>query len=389
MKITKKIISAFLALSLITGISIPVSNASFNNEISSISEKSTADINAVASEVRKHFVNRENEFVVDIPFELLEDVSNIKKIMSLAVKDTDESSPVEGDYLAWTTGKSSFSFVPDMSTGCYKTTFTMKYRTTAEQEAELDEKVAEILNELDVYSASDYEKIKAVHDYVLQNTEYNLYGDEYIYSAYGACINGEAVCQGYSLIMYRLLSELGINTRIIPGTAGGGDHMWNLVELYGKYYYIDATFDDGDGVYKYAYFLKGSEDFDSYGLTSDSHVFDASNFTSSLYADYSDGDFLARFDISPTAFDPSAPVVTTATTTTTTTTTEITEEYEYGDLNHDGKISVADLVYCSNYVLAVENAEYSCDLNNDNRTDVFDVIIMRQIISDIILNQIN
>ena len=57
------------------------------------------------------------------------------------------------------------------------------------------------------------------------------------------------------------------------------------------------------------------------------------------------------------------PNLTTTTTTTittkTTTTSALSDEYEYGDLNHDGKISIADLVYVSNHVLDIEPAEYS------------------------------
>lgn len=385
MKLTKRILSAVLTLSLTAGVSIPAVYEKSTN-ISAVAVDSANKMQEVADELRQHLVNRETEFEINIPSELLDDVSNIKNIISLAVKDTSESSAVEGDYLAWILGLSSFEFSYSMD-GYVTTSFEMEYCTTAEQEAELTEKVAEILDELDVYSANDYEKIKAVYDYVLNNVTYNLDASDLKYSAYGACINGEAICQGYSLLMYRLLSELGINVRCIPGDACGGSHMWNMVELYGKYYYIDATFDDGM-IDEYQYFLRGSEDFDSY-IEKYPHEFKPEDYTSFYYADYTDGDFLARFDISPTAFDPSAPVVTNPPATTVYTTTGMTEEFEYGDLNHDGEVSVADLVYCSNYVLAVEKTEYSCDLNNDNRTDVFDVIIMRGIIGDKLSKKLN
>lgn len=400
MKITKRILSTFLALSLTAGISFPAANAyDFTHNPDIVSEKTAADMETIATEIRKHLVSRETEFKISIPFELLEDASNIKKMISLAVKDTPESSPVEGDYLAWTTGKSNFGFMPDMASGCYITTFTMSYRTTAEQEVEMDNKVAEILNELNVDSASDYEKIKAVHDYVINHVTYNLNGSDLKYSAYGAAIEGEAVCQGYSLLMYRLLSELGINVRLIPGTANGGGHAWNLVELYGKYYYIDATFDDGVKN-KSAYFLKGSEDFDSYDRAALPHVFDTTNFTSSLYADYLDGDFLARFDISPTAFDPSAPIVTTppVTTTaaistiktttipvTTTVTPPVSLEYVLGDIDGDGRIDSNDatsvlVVYgrlsTSQDSGLTDEQKKAADVNSDGRIDASDSSII-------------
>ncbi len=68
----------------------------------------------------------------------------------------------------------------------------------------------------------------------------------------------------------------------------------------------------------------------------------------------------------------------TESVTTTTTVPEIT--YAKGDLNHDGKISVADLVCCANQVLGAARSKFSCDVNNDNVADVFDVIIMRKIV---------
>ena len=76
---------------------------------------------------------------------------------------------------------------------------------------------------------------------------------------------------------------------------------------------------------------------------------------------------------------------TTTTKKSTTTTKPITTTapepvYEQGDLNHDGKISIADLVCCANQVLGAARSKFSCDVNNDNVADVFDVIIMRKIV---------
>lgn len=307
MKLTKRILSAVLALSLTAGGSLPAVSAYDISEAVSVSSKTDIAMEAYASEYRKHLVNRETEFSISVSSEFMEDMNNVFKMISLAVKDTPESSAVEGDYLAWVLSYSNFNF--KYNSGQYDIITKMDYNTTAEQETELDKKVTEILDKLNVYSASDYEKIKAVHDYVIENVSYHLSNDMIYHTAYGAGINGEAVCQGYSLLMYRLLSELGINVRCVPGDAGG-PHMWNMVELYGKYYYIDATFDDGM-INKYAYFLKGSQDFDEYDKDGETtHIFNTDGYTSSYYADYTDGDFLARFDISPTAYDPSAPVVT-------------------------------------------------------------------------------
>ncbi len=93
----------------------------------------------------------------------------------------------------------------------------------------------------------------------------------------------------------------------------------------------------------------------------------------------------------PTSMTTKISTTTTKKSKKTTTTTKITEPvtttttvpeitYAKGDLNHDGKISIADLVCCANQVLGVSRSKFSCDVNDDNIADVFDVIIMRKIV---------
>lgn len=62
---------------------------------------------------------------------------------------------------------------------------------------------------------NDYENTKAIYDYLCQNITYgndNLNDDTYLlkYTAYAALINKTAVCQGYAVLLYRLLLEEGI-----------------------------------------------------------------------------------------------------------------------------------------------------------------------------------
>lgn len=93
--------------------------------------------------------------------------------------------------------------------------------------------------------------------------------------------------------------------------------------------------------------------------------------------------------VNPTTTTKKSTTTTEKTTTTTkkttttepiTTTTTVPETYAKGDLNHDGKISIADLVCCANQVLGVSRSKFSCDVNDDGIADVFDVIIMRKIV---------
>lgn len=328
MKTVKKIISSVLALSLITGAYTPVISSAvyYDNSIQTMAETSKSYDDCVV-EIREHFLKRDTEFTLEIPSELFSGFQDLRDMIADACNETD--NPVGGDYLRWTTGKVSYGAGFNGSTAVI--TVNIAYRTTAEQEAELDEKVAEILASLDLGSGSDYDKAKAAYDYVAQNVRYNLNGNNMKFCAYGAGIQGEAVCEGYSLLLYRLLMELGIKCRVLSGDAGG-PHAWNMAEIDGIYYFMDVTFDSTRTSNDHSFFLKGSDDFDK------THKFDVSDLialnTPYYYDYYKDGDFLSRFNISKTAYDPLNPPATNSTTTTsatttqttTTTTTTITEE---------------------------------------------------------------
>ena len=101
---------------------------------------------------------------------------------------------------------------------------------------------------------SDYEKVKAVHDYIVLYNEYRYVSG----GAYKAICKGTSACNGYGLAFYEIMTELGI-----PCTIELGDnHMWNSVKIDGEWYNIDCTWDDpGDGTVHYDYFLKSDQDF--------------------------------------------------------------------------------------------------------------------------------
>ena len=186
-----------------------------------------------------------------------------KQLLDLAMMHT--GNPSEGDYIKWQYGgcKASTSyFTDDTGMCCMTITFTCTYYTTGEQESVLDERINEVLAELNVYEADDYEKVRAIYDYVCTHVEYDYENDDDYklkYTAYAALINGKAVCQGYALLFYRMTLELGVDNRLIPGTGNNGAHGWNIVKL-GKYYYnADTTWDCNKE--EYQYFLKCDENF--------------------------------------------------------------------------------------------------------------------------------
>ena len=123
---------------------------------------------------------------------------------------------------------------------------------------------------------SQYTKIKSVHNYLIDNLEYDsTISNENIYNIYGALINKLTVCEGYTKAFKYILDELEIENIFVFGTGinKNGEresHSWNYVKLEGKWYAVDVTWDDpiliGGGYltneFRYRYFLKGANDFE-------------------------------------------------------------------------------------------------------------------------------
>lgn len=107
----------------------------------------------------------------------------------------------------------------------------------------------------------EYEREKILHDRLLSVCKYksgiesSKDGWQY-FSAYGAIVTGEAVCEGYAKSMQILLSKAGIPCLTVRGESGGVSHMWNVVELDNEWYHLDPTWDDNDkdGFIIYEYF---------------------------------------------------------------------------------------------------------------------------------------
>ncbi len=104
---------------------------------------------------------------------------------------------------------------------------------------------------------SDYALSKLFHDELTERIEYyfDSEGDEInyrIHSVYGALIDGKCVCEGYAESYQMLMNMMGREATCITGytldqlDSHGNpySHEWNLVKLDGKYYHLDATWDD-------------------------------------------------------------------------------------------------------------------------------------------------
>ncbi len=198
----------------------------------------------------------------------------------------ESADPVGGDYLRWQQGGFEYQYTVTkwMFRRQYEICIRPLYYTDAGQEEETDRMVAEVLEGLDAAEdvsmtkrpetltepdisekimavdvtrsskeISDEQKVRAVHDYICQNVTYDtvhkhMTGSTHIQStAYAALHYHTALCQGYTVLAYRLLKELGIDNRIVSGmTVVNGEpewHVWNIVRIGEKYYNMDVTLD--------------------------------------------------------------------------------------------------------------------------------------------------
>ena len=219
--------------------------------------------------IRDQLVAREEEFTIQ--FAMVNNMSveeGAEILLDLAMAHTGVAN--EGDYLRWQWVTFDFDgqYWEDTFEGLYyvEINYYLSYFTTAKQEAKMDEAVDDLLTELDLEDKTDYVKVKTVYDYICENVTYDfdhLEDPEYylMFSAYAALVDKTAVCQGYALLLYRLLLELGIDTRVIVGvqTSTAIPHAWNIVELFDEYYNLDSTWDAG--MSEYSFFLRSNENF--------------------------------------------------------------------------------------------------------------------------------
>ena len=117
-----------------------------------------------------------------------------------------------------------------------------------------------------------YDNIKMVHDYLINNIEYDIeLSKPYIYNIYGAMVKKVSVCEGYAESFKYLMDKLNIPCTLVIGVATNSNsqaenHAWNYVKIDNKWYAIDVTWDDPisttgfvSNKSKYKYFLKGSD----------------------------------------------------------------------------------------------------------------------------------
>ena len=204
---------------------------------------------------------------------------------------------------------------------------------------------------------SDYEKVLTIHDTLIADIEYSDDTSVPIaHSIAGAMASGKsAVCEGYAKVMQLMMNCYGIENIYVTGLGNGGGHAWNMVGMDdGRYYWLDATWDDQPyEQFQHDYFLVGNSSFTD-------HVADTPDGTgtSFLYAlpEAAVEDYVFHSD----SGEPGEAEVTR------------------GDINKDGNINLIDLMMCLNHVgrktVLEGEALSAADINEDGNVNLVDLM---------------
>ncbi len=123
-----------------------------------------------------------------------------------------------------------------------------------QMEDALFSRVEEIMAQ--VTATTPFEIELQLHDILCQGVTYSSStADPLVYTAYGALVNGQAVCEGYSRAMQLLLAQYNIKSTLVTGESKGVGHMWNLVNIENAWYHLDTTWNDlQNGKVSHTYF---------------------------------------------------------------------------------------------------------------------------------------
>lgn len=115
--------------------------------------------------------------------------------------------------------------------------------------------------------STDEEKVKIIHDLIIDKVEYNnsFYNADfsedtaYSQSAYSVFCTDLTVCAGYSQAFEMMCNGSGIDAVAVTSK----DHEWNKVRLNDSWYNVDCTWDDANGQIYYYYFERSDYFYDT------------------------------------------------------------------------------------------------------------------------------
>lgn len=237
---------------------------------SDVFDSTPGEISSAALQVRNAMINRQPEVQVSFSSAVKWSQGDIDSAyydtLSTAVAHT--GNHWEGDtikkVLSSTGGSIGWAY--DGSVYNYQITFTLLYKTDYTQETAVINAVSDLVSSLGLENMSDYEKVSTIHEWLYNNVNYDWEHSsdptyQIQFTDYAALVGRKAVCQGIATAYYRLCLAAGVDARYVSSQVL--NHGWNIVNVGGKYYEVDATWDSNTREKNYAnplpnYLLRGT-----------------------------------------------------------------------------------------------------------------------------------
>lgn len=194
----------------------------------------------------------------------------------------------------------SFKTLKTSITESGEITISITYLYNNEEINEINKYVDKIINDLYSNTDDDYENLKRIHDYIINNTKYDITRNDSgesnykSYNAYGPAVQGYATCNGYADVMAIILSKLNYENYKVATTSEeisyeSNGHIWNAVKINNEWLHLDLTWDDpvsadGKDYLYHKYFLVSTEELlkaDDGNVKVEEH-----NFNKSIYQEF-------------------------------------------------------------------------------------------------------
>lgn len=143
-----------------------------------------------------------------------------------------------------------YKFYPDSENVEMIPEYLFKKNKVMEHQKAMDARVKKLARQAE--KLNEKEKELYIHDFICQNVRYDKLKKAYSHEIIGPLGQGVGVCEGIAKSVKILCDALGIWCMIAISGANPEKgvkyrHAWNVIKIGGKYYHLDATFDNSLG----------------------------------------------------------------------------------------------------------------------------------------------
>ncbi|MDE5889174.1 MAG: hypothetical protein K2H20_04050, partial [Bacilli bacterium] len=175
----------------------------------------------------------------------------------------------------------SYSTIKTLYDDMGEVTIKVKHLYSDDEIKRIDNTIDKMIDDITNDTMSDVEKIRALHDYIVNNTKYDITRANEGTSSYdssrilGLLYDHYSICSGYSDTMAVMLNKLGIENYKVASET----HVWNAVKLDDKWLHLDLTWDDpvstsGKDILDHTYFLIDTYTLREISLDDVEHIYD-------------------------------------------------------------------------------------------------------------------